>query len=185
MVSTHQPHNCSNYTPTPARPAPATAMAAELLSPLLPRRRRGLAVAAAAPLLALLLVAVIFFRAPLTTTVSSPERVDLTLVAGAREKGAVCLDGSPPAYQLRRGSGSGAHNWLIYLEGGSWCNTTQSCYAQTMSNFGSSKFMRPVNFSGILSKDHLENPGIQSCFCHGFPIAIFVFIEMFLLGSTY
>ena len=88
MVSTHQPHNCSNYTPTPARPAPATAMAAELLSPLLPRRRRGLAVAAAAPLLALLLVAVIFFRAPLTTTVSSPERVDLTLVAGAREKGA-------------------------------------------------------------------------------------------------
>ncbi|KAG2593494.1 hypothetical protein PVAP13_5NG112115 [Panicum virgatum] len=133
-------------------------MAAELLSPLLPRRRRGLAVAAAAPLLALLLVAVIFFRAPLTTTVSSPERVDLTLVAGAREKGAVCLDGSPPAYQLRRGSGSGAHNWLIYLEGGSWCNTTQSCYAQTMSNFGSSKFMRPVNFSGILSKDHLENP---------------------------
>jgi len=86
------------------------------MSPLLPRRRRGLAVAPAAPLLALLLVAVIFFRAPLTTTVSSPDRVDPTLVAGAREKGAVCLDGSPPGHHLRRGSGSGAHNWLIYLE---------------------------------------------------------------------
>jgi O-palmitoleoyl-L-serine hydrolase len=63
-------------------------MATELLSPLLPQRRRGLAVAVAVPLLALLLVVVIFFHAPLPTTVSSPERVDLTLVAGAREKGA-------------------------------------------------------------------------------------------------
>jgi hypothetical protein len=62
-------------------------MATELLSPLLPQRRRGLAVAAAAPLLALLLVVVaVFSRSRLT--VSSPERVDLTLVAGAREKGA-------------------------------------------------------------------------------------------------
>jgi hypothetical protein len=62
-------------------------MATELLSPLLPQRRWGLAVAAAAPLLALLLVVVaVFSRSRLT--VSSPERVDLTLVAGAREKGA-------------------------------------------------------------------------------------------------
>nr|CAB3475070.1 unnamed protein product [Digitaria exilis] len=66
-------------------------MAAELRSPLLPpgpQRRRGLAlaVAAAAPLLALLLAVVVFSRSLLT--VSSPEPVDLTLVAGAREKGA-------------------------------------------------------------------------------------------------
>ncbi|PUZ53559.1 hypothetical protein GQ55_5G061100 [Panicum hallii var. hallii] len=133
-------------------------MATELLSPLLPQRRRGLAVAAAVPLLALLLVVVIFFHAPLPTTVSSPERVDLTLVAGAREKGAVCLDGSPPGYHLRRGFSSGSHNWLIYLEGGAWCNTAKSCFARTVSSFGSSKFMRAVKFSGILGNDHLENP---------------------------
>jgi hypothetical protein len=64
-------------------------MATELLSPLLPQRRWGLAVAAAAPLLALLLVVVaVFSRSRSRLTVSSPERVDLTLVAGAREKGA-------------------------------------------------------------------------------------------------
>ncbi|CAO2172356.1 unnamed protein product [Urochloa humidicola] len=135
-------------------------MATELLAPLLQQRRRrrlALAVAAAAPLLALLLIVVVYSRSPLTT-VSSPERVDLTLVAGAREKGAVCLDGSPAGYHLRRGSGSGAHNWLIYLEGGGWCNTTQSCFERKTSRFGSSKFMRAVKFSGILSNDHLENP---------------------------
>ncbi|CAL4972721.1 unnamed protein product [Urochloa decumbens] len=135
-------------------------MATELLSPLLPQRRRrrlALAVAAAAPLLALLLLVVVYSRSPLTT-VSSPERVDLTLVADAREKGAVCLDGTPAGYHLRRGSGSGAHNWLIYLEGGGWCNTVQSCSGRKTNRFGSSKFMRAVKFSGILSNDHLENP---------------------------
>jgi hypothetical protein len=27
---------------------------------------------------------------------------------------AVCLDGSPPAYHLHRGHGSGANNWLVH-----------------------------------------------------------------------
>jgi len=26
------------------------------------------------------------------------------------------LDGSPPSYHLRRGFGSGAHSWLVFLE---------------------------------------------------------------------
>jgi hypothetical protein len=29
---------------------------------------------------------------------------------------AVCLDGSPPAYHLQRGSGSGADSWLVHIE---------------------------------------------------------------------
>lgn len=29
---------------------------------------------------------------------------------------AVCLDGSPPAYHLDRGSGTGVNSWLIQLE---------------------------------------------------------------------
>ncbi|TVU13855.1 hypothetical protein EJB05_37286 [Eragrostis curvula] len=28
----------------------------------------------------------------------------------------VCLDGSPPGYQLQRGFRSGARNWLIYFQ---------------------------------------------------------------------
>ncbi|CAD6235538.1 unnamed protein product [Miscanthus lutarioriparius] len=135
-------------------------MATELLSPLFPQRQRGLAVVVAAPLLALLLAVVIFSRSPVAAPVSmtSPELVDLTLLAGAREKGAVCLDGSPPGYHLRRGFGSGAHSWLVFLEGGGWCNTTQSCSERKMTSFGSSKYMSAVNFNGILSNDHIENP---------------------------
>ena len=29
---------------------------------------------------------------------------------------AVCLDESPPAYHLQRGSGSGADSWLVHIE---------------------------------------------------------------------
>ena len=64
-------------------------MATELLSPLFPQRQRGLAVVVAAPLLALLLAVVGFSRSPVAAPImSSPELVDLTLLAGAREKGA-------------------------------------------------------------------------------------------------
>ncbi|XP_062228180.1 pectin acetylesterase 5-like [Phragmites australis] len=132
-------------------------MATELLSPLVPqhRRRRGLAVATAAPLLVLLIVAA-FTRPPVA--VSSREVVQLTLLAGAREKGAACLDGSPPGYHLQRGFDSGTHNWLVYLQGGGWCNTTESCSERKMTDLGSSKFMGAVKFSGILSNQHQENP---------------------------
>jgi O-palmitoleoyl-L-serine hydrolase len=65
-------------------------MATELLSPLIPhpQRRRALAVVVAAPLLALLLAAVAFSRSPVAAPVSSSRLVDLTLLAGARGKGA-------------------------------------------------------------------------------------------------
>lgn len=133
-------------------------MAAELLSPLLAQRRQCLP---AAPLflLALLVVVVVFACSPVA--VSSPELVDLTIVAGAQKKGAVCLDGTPPGYHLRRGFGSGAHSWLIYLQGGGWCNTIQSCSERKTTDFGSSMFMGAVEFTGILSNHHLENPGTK------------------------
>nr|CAB3475069.1 unnamed protein product [Digitaria exilis] len=93
---------------------------------------------------------------------SSPEIVELTLLAGAREKGAVCLDGSPPGYHLQRGFGSGAHSWLVYLQGGGWCNTTESCSERKRTEFGSSKLMEAVEFTGILSNRHQENPDFHN-----------------------
>jgi hypothetical protein len=42
--------------------------------------------------------------------------VNITFVRNAVAKGAVCLDGSPPAYHLDRGSGTGINSWLIQLE---------------------------------------------------------------------
>ena len=29
---------------------------------------------------------------------------------------AVCLDGSPPAYHMQRGSGSGSQSWIVFLQ---------------------------------------------------------------------
>nr|XP_016473644.1 PREDICTED: pectin acetylesterase 8-like isoform X3 [Nicotiana tabacum] len=41
--------------------------------------------------------------------------VEKTIVQNALSKGAVCLDGSPPAYHLDRGFGYGVRNWIILL----------------------------------------------------------------------
>ncbi|KAM0884150.1 hypothetical protein ACQ4PT_031188 [Festuca glaucescens] len=89
-----------------------------------------------------------------------PEPVELTLLAGATEKGAVCLDGTPPGYHLQRGSGDGANKWLIHLEGGGWCSTVKDCSNRKMSALGSSNFMKPILFTsaGILGSDQQLNP---------------------------
>nr|ACF82844.1 unknown [Zea mays] len=83
---------------------------------------------------ALLAVSALLSRSPVPTVAA--ELVKLTLLANAREKGAVCLDGSPPAYQLRRGFGSGSRSWLVNLEGGAWCNTTEDCSSRRLTDLG-------------------------------------------------
>ncbi|VFQ82378.1 unnamed protein product [Cuscuta campestris] len=80
-----------------------------------------------------------------------------TIVQSGVEKGAVCLDGSPPAYVLDRGSGDGANNWLVYVQGGGWCinNTNydtpdfslQSCEHRAAGDLGSSIAMKPFEFN--------------------------------------
>ncbi|KAI5001355.1 hypothetical protein ZWY2020_026005 [Hordeum vulgare] len=84
----------------------------------------------------------------------------LTLLAGAQEKGAVCLDGTPPGYHVQRGSGDGSNNWLIHLQGGGWCSTVQDCSSRRNSSLGlgSSNFMKPILFAGILGSDQQLNP---------------------------
>lgn len=82
-----------------------------------------------------------------------------TVVQGAVEKGAVCLDGSPPAYHLDRGKGSGVNNWLIHLEGGGWCSTGKTCLVRSGTSLGSSHRMEhQVVFGGSLSNSPLKNP---------------------------
>ncbi|KAF7090524.1 hypothetical protein CFC21_093259 [Triticum aestivum] len=85
--------------------------------------------------------------------------VDITYVESAVAKGAVCLDGSPPAYHLARGSGSGASSWLVHFEGGGWCNNVTTCLQRSHTRLGSSKEMaKQVAFSGILSNAPEYNP---------------------------
>ncbi|XP_019156704.1 PREDICTED: pectin acetylesterase 8-like [Ipomoea nil] len=85
--------------------------------------------------------------------------VDITILESAVEKGAVCLDGSPPAYHLDRGFGNGVNNWLVQIEGGGWCNNIRDCNSRRRTHLGSSKLMEtPLAFSGIMSNDYSLNP---------------------------
>ncbi|KAL5700432.1 [Wnt protein] O-palmitoleoyl-L-serine hydrolase [Ranunculus cassubicifolius] len=93
------------------------------------------------------------------TNTSAPLMVPLTLIQGAAAKGAVCLDGSLPAYHLHRGFGPGANSWLIQLQGGGWCPTIQECITRKTTERGSSTFMeKELPFTGMLSNKPEENP---------------------------
>ncbi|KAG8382142.1 hypothetical protein BUALT_Bualt05G0045900 [Buddleja alternifolia] len=84
----------------------------------------------------------------------SNDIVNATILMSAVAKGAVCLDGTPPAYFYRKGSGDGANNWMVYLPGGGWCSNKTECLKWP----GSTKKVKPVYFGGILSQDMNINP---------------------------
>ncbi|XAR70769.1 hypothetical protein NMG60_11027753 [Bertholletia excelsa] len=85
--------------------------------------------------------------------------VGITYLEKAVAKGAVCLDGSPPAYHFDKGFGAGINNWLIHIEGGGWCNNATTCLSRKNTRLGSSKKMaKQVAFSGILSNKQKFNP---------------------------
>ncbi|KAJ0978787.1 hypothetical protein J5N97_014261 [Dioscorea zingiberensis] len=85
--------------------------------------------------------------------------VPLTLIQSAAGKGAVCMDGSLPAYHFDPGHGSGANSWLVNLEGGGWCNNIRSCVYRKTSRRGSSNYMeKEIPFTGIMSNDPAMNP---------------------------
>ncbi|KAH9607499.1 hypothetical protein KSS87_017431 [Heliosperma pusillum] len=85
--------------------------------------------------------------------------VQTTYLRNAVAKGAVCLDGSAPAYNLNRGYGSGINSWLVQVEGGGWCNNITSCLARKYTHLGSSRKMdNPLAFSGIMSNNRMNNP---------------------------
>ncbi|KAJ4803032.1 Pectin acetylesterase [Rhynchospora pubera] len=85
--------------------------------------------------------------------------VGMTLLPNATLNGAMCLDGSPPAYHLHKGFGAGANNWLLQVEGGGWCNTVRSCRDRATTRRGSTRYMSRFKvFSGILIDDPLMNP---------------------------
>lgn len=85
--------------------------------------------------------------------------VPMTLVRNASHQGALCLDGSLPAYHLHKGFGAGATNWLLQFEGGGWCNDLESCLERAGTRRGSTRYMSKFEvFSGILSNNASLNP---------------------------
>lgn len=101
-------------------------------------------------------------------------QVGITYLQDAAAKGAVCLDGSPPAYHFSPGSGAGINNWLVHFEGGGWCNNVTNCLSRKNTRLGSSKQMvTQVAFSGMLSNIQKFNPDfydwnrIKVMYCDG------------------
>ncbi|CAK7357258.1 unnamed protein product [Dovyalis caffra] len=85
--------------------------------------------------------------------------VGITYVKNAVAKGAVCLDGSPPAYHWDKGFGTGINSWLINFEGGGWCNNVTTCLSRKKTHLGSSKLMgQKIAFSGIMNNKRQFNP---------------------------
>nr|GMD93254.1 pectin acetylesterase 7 isoform X2 [Ipomoea batatas] len=96
---------------------------------------------------------------PLDAQPTTITNVSITTMDDAVPKGAVCLDGSPPAYYFDKGQGNGTDNWLIYLEGGGWCVNHTDCKGRTEQGLGSStRRLRNMSFYGIISKNSTENP---------------------------
>uniref|UniRef100_A0A0E0JHT5 Pectin acetylesterase n=1 Tax=Oryza punctata TaxID=4537 RepID=A0A0E0JHT5_ORYPU len=89
--------------------------------------------------------------------------VPITVLNSAVDKGAVCMDGTPPAYHLDPGSGGGNRSWVVNLEGGGWCNNARTCRFRTGSRHGSSDHMeRRIAFTGIMSSAAADNPDFHS-----------------------
>ncbi|KAL7122501.1 hypothetical protein ACP275_01G049200 [Erythranthe tilingii] len=87
------------------------------------------------------------------------DKINITYVNSAVEKGAVCLDGTPPAYYHSVGFGDGADNWLVYLEGGAWCNSTETCLERVQIKWLASTSTRPAirYVSGIFTVNQTFN----------------------------
>ncbi|CAI5480654.1 unnamed protein product [Closterium sp. Yama58-4] len=85
-------------------------------------------------------------------------QVGLTIVNTSTDPGAVCLDGSPPAFNWHPGRGTGRNKWILYLEGGAWCMDAAHCIDRSFSNFGSSTKMGDWRLQGLLSSSRTTNP---------------------------
>ena len=72
---------------------------------------------------------------------------------------AVCLDGSPGAFYVRRNASS--TQWRIFFEGGGWCYDAADCANRATGNLGSSNGYPPSisnGGSGMMSTDAGMNP---------------------------
>lgn len=69
---------------------------------------------------------------------------DYRLVRHSQQRGAACLDGSPPAMYVHEGSGPNRDKFLVYMQGGDSCgegeleDTLEACYQRSLTDLGSS-----------------------------------------------
>lgn len=85
------------------------------------------------------------------------------LLDPARHPLAVCNDGTPGRYVLRKGVGGGARRWIVFLEGGGHCATAEECserYQKSRSRMSSAGLSngQEVSLGGIASASPEVNP---------------------------
>ena len=75
----------------------------------------------------------------------------------------MCLDGSPPGYYMRRGTGSGARKYILHLEGGAWCPTLENCLERSKTYLGSSKsWPETLDLRGIFTDEATVNTDLYN-----------------------
>jgi len=74
----------------------------------------------------------------LAAATPAPGEINATLHSLGPSGDAKCLDGSPAAFYLRPGTGSGASKWVVFHEGGGWCISLSDCRARANTTLGSS-----------------------------------------------
>ncbi|XP_075087916.1 pectin acetylesterase 8-like [Nicotiana tabacum] len=110
----------------------------------------------------ILMAAVLFSLLYHWTTTEADLIVNITYLETAISKGAVCLDGSAPAFHFYFGTGSGMYSWLIHLQGGRWCEITSDCQARAATDLSSKNMTKIAYFTGVLSIDSQLNPNFYN-----------------------
>ena len=93
---------------------------------------------------------------------ATPDGYTKLLLHDAVAEGAVCLDGSPVPLYVRPGVGDKAANFVIFWEGGGWCESDADCASRSQTALGSSTF----NITTFAARDLLQaNCTVNPLFC--------------------
>jgi hypothetical protein len=101
-------------------------------------------------LLALLLPATALVRTVAAAEPWNASKWELVMLDDAAKTGAVCLDGSPGGYQIRRGAPDSTR-WVVFHQGGGWCTSDESCAARANTGLGSSRVVSPYSWGPTYS----------------------------------
>ncbi len=97
---------------------------------------------------------------PASVTVS--DTYEKHTVVNATARNAICNDGSPAIYYVRRGAGCGAKRWLVAFEGGGSCSTIEECRIRPTKYKSSIGADSTSKFAGMLSNNAALNPDFFS-----------------------
>jgi hypothetical protein len=103
------------------------------------------------PSVALLLSAAATAPVPAAAAPWNASKWELVLLTeAAKTAGAVCLDGSPGGYQIRPGK-PGNDRWVVFHQGGGWCNSDENCAARANTALGSSNHPNKYSWGATYS----------------------------------